>query len=105
MFEDWGLIEASFAEQYGIRLRSEPIMTWGEFVTLLSGLNGETPLGRIVAIRAENNKDVLKNFSKEQRKIRMEWRNKQAESVPKQSYEQVISNFEKAFAVAFGKGG
>lgn len=80
-------------------------MTWSEFVTLLSGLNGDTPLGRIVSIRAENSKDILKNFTPEQRKIRMEWRNKQAESIPKQSYEQVINNFEKAFAMAFGKGG
>lgn len=80
-------------------------MSWNEFTTLLGGLDSKTPLGKIVAIRAETNKDILKNFTPEQRKIRMEWRNKQAESVPKQNYEQVIGNFEKAFAMAFGKGG
>ena len=105
VYDDWGLSEASFAQQYGIRLRSDPEMSWNEFTTLLGGLDSKTPLGKIVAIRAETNKDILKNFTPEQRKIRMEWRNKQAESVPKQNYEQVIGNFEKAFAMAFGKGG
>ena len=70
---DWGLIEASFAQQYGIRLRREDDMTWDEFTTLLSGLNGETPLGHIVSIRSENDKDRIKNFSKEEKRIRNEW--------------------------------
>lgn len=105
VYDDWGLIEASFAQQYGIRLRSDPEMSWNEFITLLSGLDSKTPLGKIVSIRSETDKEVLKHFSREQRKIRMEWRSKQAKNVPKQSYDQVINNFEKAFAMAFGKGG
>lgn len=105
VYDDWGLIEASFAQQYGIRLRSDPEMSWNEFITLLSGLDFKTPLGKIVSIRSETDKEVLKHFSREQRKIRMEWRSKQAKNVPKQSYDQVINNFEKAFAMAFGKGG
>lgn len=105
VYYDWGLIEASFAQQYGIRLRSDPEMSWNEFITLLSGLDSKTPLGKIVSIRSETDKEVLKHFSREQRKIRMEWRSKQAKNVPKQSYDQVINNFEKAFAMAFGKGG
>ena len=36
IFEDWSLIERSFAQQYGIRLRREIDMTWDEFCTLLS---------------------------------------------------------------------
>ena len=48
-------------------------MTWDEFTTLLSGLNGETPLGHIVSIRSENDKDRIKNFSKEEKRIRNEW--------------------------------
>ena len=38
LLEDYDLIEASFAKQYGIRLRNEQDMTWSEFATLLSGL-------------------------------------------------------------------
>ena len=40
LFDDWSLIESSFAQQYGIRLRKDlNKMEWGEFVSLLSGLN------------------------------------------------------------------
>lgn len=67
-------MEASFASQYHIRLRSENDMTWGEFCTLLSGIMSETPLGQIVQIRSEEDSDKLKNFTPEQNKIRDEWR-------------------------------
>lgn len=39
----------------------------------------ETPLGRIVSIRAEKDKNVIKNFSKEEKRIRAEWQMKLAE--------------------------
>ena len=81
MYEDWGLIEASFTSQYGIRLRNEEDMSWSEFSTLLAGLMPETPLGQIIQIRSENDKDVLKNFNKSQHRIRNEWRSKQSKLV------------------------
>ena len=64
--DDWTLIEASFAAQYGIRLRCEPDMTWGEFCSLLGGLGPKTPLGQIVSIRSENDPKMLKNFTPSQ---------------------------------------
>lgn len=70
---DWELIEASFAQQYGIRLRREDDMSWGEFSTLLAGLNGDTPLGHIVSIRSEKNRDRIKNFTAAEKKIRNDW--------------------------------
>lgn len=73
---DYELVEASFAQQYGIRLRYESGMTWDEFTTLLAGINGDTPLGRIVSIRSENDKERLKHFTPEERRIRNEWRSK-----------------------------
>lgn len=76
LYEDWELIEASFATQYGIRLAQVDNMTWSEFCSLLSGIMPKTPLGQIVSIRAEEDKDILKNFTKEQHKIRNEWRNR-----------------------------
>ena len=33
----------------------------------------ETPLGRIVGIRAEKDPKVIKEFTKEQKKIRNDW--------------------------------
>lgn len=76
LYEDWELIEASFATQYGIRLAQVDDMTWSEFCSLLSGIMPKTPLGQIVSIRAEEDKDILKNFTNDQHRIRNEWRNK-----------------------------
>lgn len=77
MIEDFGLIVSSFQSQYGIRLsRDMSSMSWDEFKDLLIGIDHKTALGRIVAIRAENDKEVLKHFTDEQRKIRNDWRTK-----------------------------
>ena len=51
-------------------------MSWGEFCSLLKGVMPKTPLGQIVSIRAEEDKDILKNFTKDQHQIRDEWRNR-----------------------------
>ena len=48
-------------------------MSWSEFCTLLSGIMPDTPLGQIVSIRAEKDPKVIKNFNKEQKRIRQEW--------------------------------
>ena len=72
LIEDYPLIEASFLEQYGLRL-SEVDMSWREFSDLLSCLSADTALGRIVAIRSETDGEVLKNFTKGQKEIRAEW--------------------------------
>lgn len=53
-------------------------MGWQEFKVLLAGISPDTPLGRIVAIRAEEDKDVIKNFNQYQKQIHSEWRNRQA---------------------------
>ena len=70
---DKALIEASFASQYGIRLRQEPDITLAEFISLLSGLAGETPLGRVVAVRMEKDPDIIKKFGDWERRVRVEW--------------------------------
>lgn len=71
--DDWGLIESSFLKQYGIRLRTEEDMSWQEFCSLLSGIMPDTPLGQIVSIRSEKNPKVIKNFTREQQRVRREW--------------------------------
>lgn len=72
-------------------------MKWDEFKALVSGLSAETPLGRIVSIRAENDKDVIKRFTKEQKRIRNEWRSRSANQMDKQTFEQAMLGFEKMF--------
>lgn len=76
--EDWPLIEASIASQYGIRLRQSSDMPWSEFTNLVTGLLPETPLGAIVKIRSEDDPKMLRQFSRDQLEIRNKWRDRQA---------------------------
>ncbi|MBU3226807.1 Gp15 family bacteriophage protein [Clostridium algidicarnis] len=101
MFEDWGLIEASFTTQYGIRLRNEPDMSWSEFCTLLAGIMPKTPLGQVVSIRSEENNDMLKNFTSEQHKIRNEWRNRQVKIMSDEEKEETLKELQNIFSMAF----
>jgi len=58
--------------QYGIRLAREDI-EFCEFLRLLSGVMPDTPLGRLVAVRAEKDAEVLKGLGKHDRRIRADW--------------------------------
>lgn len=77
--EDWPLIEASLAKQYGIRIRQHGDMPWDEFCTLVAGLMPDTPLGGIVSVRLERDPKVIKSFSPDQRRIHNDWRRRRAE--------------------------
>ena len=70
---DYDLIVASFASQYGIRLAQEDDISYSEWARLLSGLLPDTPLGRVVQVRAETDKAAIKRFSKHEHKIRKDW--------------------------------
>ena len=97
LLDDYDLIEASFAKQYGIRLRNEQDMTWSEFATLLSGLMPDTPLGQIISIRAEKDKDVIKRFTKEQKRIQSDWKRRQSINIDKESYDDAMNAFKNMF--------
>lgn len=89
---------SSFQTQYGIRLSKEVNeMSWEEFKQLLSGLGPETPLGRIVSIRMENDKEILKRFSEEQRRIRNEWLQRSAKQKSAQQTEDFIEQMKQMF--------
>lgn len=96
--EDWPLIEASLAKQYGIRIRKEvSTMSYAELCNLISGLMGDTPLGNIIQIRSEDDKEVLKNFTQEQKNIRWKYRNKIAKKMNKEDYMKIIADLQKVF--------
>lgn len=97
LFEDYELIEASFAQQYGIRLRTEEDMEWSEFCVLLGGLNEKTPLGRIISIRSEKDPKMIKEFTPDQKKIRNEWKKKHAKQMSQDEYDQAMKGFENMF--------
>lgn len=93
LIDDYDIIESSFFKQYGIRLRSVELET-DEFLNLLSGLMGDTPLGLIVQIRSENDPEVIDSFTPEQKRIRSEWINKKANEISKEDYDKAMENFK-----------
>ena len=64
---------------------------------MLQGLSGETPLGRMVSIRAENNPERLKEFTPEQKKIRSEYRTKVAHKKSGKETGDAIERIKQAF--------
>lgn len=96
--EDFGLVLSSFQSQYGIRLsRDLEGMKWDEFRDLLTGLSPDTALGRIVAIRAEEDRNVLEHFSREQHRIRNEWRARNAGLVEPGNMEDILEQLRQGF--------
>lgn len=96
LIDDYGVIEASFLQQYGIRLRTTE-MEWSEFSTLLSGINHDTPLGNIVSIRREDDPEKLKLFNADQKRIRREWRSKATKNMTKAEYDDVMEQLKSMF--------
>lgn len=90
---------SSFQSQYGLRLSREfnGGMKWAEFKSLLVGISPDTALGRIVSIRAEKDKNVLKHFSKDQHRIRREWQQRHAQSMDPQQVEDFLEKLKQAF--------
>ena len=78
------------------------MMPWHEFVDLLSGLGPETPLGRIVSIRLEDDDEVLKRFTKEQHKIRNEWQKNIAANRSEEETKVFLSAMQKALSKMAG---
>lgn len=72
-------------------------MKWVEFRALLAGLGADTPLGQIISIRSEEDKDVLEHFTDRQRQIRNRWRNRKAKEVSKENLESALDDFKNIF--------
>ena len=104
LFDDWDLIVASFLSQYGLRIRTKEFesVSWDEFRSLISGLSPDTVLGRVVAIRSETDKEVIKHFTKDQRRIYDEWRMRGAREKDAGTFEKEMASLEKMFAAMCG---
>lgn len=79
-------------------------MSYSEWLLLIGGLMEDTPLGQIVLIRKEENRDRLKSFTQHEHHIRNEWRNfraKQKLCGEIKKPEDYAANFEKMFAKLF----
>lgn len=94
------MIVASFLTQYGLRIRTKEFesVSWDEFRSLLGGLAPETPLGRMVAIRSETDKNTIRHFTRDQKRIHDEWKNRKANAMTPETYEQQMVYLEQMMA-------
>ena len=96
--EDWELIASSLKTQYGYSIRKEiETMSWAELSSDISGLMGDAPLGNIVQIRSEDDRERLKNFTQDQKNIRWKYRMKMAKNVDQEEFKRTIADLQKAF--------
>ena len=104
-YEDFDLIDASVTAQYGIRIRQEAnSITWSEVKVLIKGLLPETPLGKVIAIRSENDPKVLKTFSKALHEERNSFRKRMADKkIDNGTFEEDMQKLENFFKVSFQK--
>ena len=79
-------------------------MSWDEFRDLLSGLSPDTALGRTVSIRAEEDREVLKTFTPEQRRIRSQWRSRSAKRKKTEDTADFLAQMQAVFAKMAGGG-
>ncbi|MCC8064449.1 MAG: bacteriophage Gp15 family protein [Clostridiales bacterium] len=105
MIDDFGLIVSSFQSQYGVRLSKEAgSMKWSEFCDLLTGLGPDTALMRVVSIRSEEDKEMLKHFTPAQRRMRSQWRTRTAQKKNPKDVAQGLAQIQAMFA-SLSKGG
>ncbi len=98
LFDDWDLVASSLKTQYGYSIRKEiDSLDWGELISDIAGLKGDTPLGNIVRIRKEKDPEVLKKFTPEEIKIRNEWLTKSASQISEENYEQAMESIKNMF--------
>ena len=80
-------------------------MDWKEFITLLAGLRKETPLGQMIAIRSEEDPQILKQFSVEQKQLRTQWRTTCMKQYPERIGEkeqlEMLSELQAILETAF----
>lgn len=77
-------------------------MDFKEFCTLLAGITEDTPLGKIIRIRSEEDKEILKHFSPEQHRIRNEWRERQTKKLYETlNKEETMKKIKEMFRTMF----
>lgn len=103
---DAELIEQSLAKQYGVLPVDQAELPYWEWARLVGGLMDDTPLGRVVAIRTEQDRERIRQFTPWQRAIRNEWNAFKARTVTQVKSEkelrQDMAALEKMLANAFG---
>lgn len=83
------------------------MLHYADWIRLIAGLTGDTPLGHIVRIRSEKDGERIKNFGKYEKEIRSKWlafRTKKPGKVwTDKEKRKVAEYFDKLFAGMFKK--
>ena len=73
---------------------------------LVAGLSTQTPLGQTVAVRMEQDKEIIRRFSPQQKKVRAEWQNfLAARAFGSDDAKKNLQNLQMAFKQMYGTGG
>ena len=96
------LIEQSIAKQYGVLPSEQENLHYSDWAKMVGGLMDDTPLGRIVAIRAEKDHDTLRRMTPDQRRIRSEWAAFQARKNG-MNYLSLLKQLQSMIAGLFGR--
>ena len=102
------LIEQSIATQYGILPALQGDLPYPEWAKLVGGLMADTPLGRVVAVRAERDPQIIAKMGPWQKRIRSEWQRFLARKAQKRDpadLRQQMRDLEAMIARAFGGDG
>lgn len=83
-------------------------LPYWEWARLVEGLMDDTPLGRVVAVRAETDRKAISGMNQWQRRIRAEWAAFKAKQLVERSTPEKLradmDSLEKAMAKMFGGG-
>ncbi len=69
---------------------------------MLSGLNGDTPLGYTVQIRSEKNPKKIREMTNHEKEIRTKWQQFRAKSTKKEKIYLKTEDISKVFSKMFG---
>lgn len=100
---DAELITQSVAKQYKLLPSEQEKIHYSEWLLLVGGLMEDTPLGQIVLIRKEKDRDRIKRFTPYEMRIHNEWRSFRTKKLLANAKPEDFSKqFEKMFSAMFG---
>ena len=76
-------------------------MSCEEFRQLLSGLNGDTPLGYVVQTRAEKDTKKIRKMTAHEKKIRSDWMSFKSQNNKIKKVELKAEDISKVFSKMF----
>lgn len=97
------LIEQSIAKQYGVLPSEQENLRYTDWAKMVGGLMDDTPLGRVAAIRAETDREVIRKMTPDQWEIRSEWAEFRAGSKTKEIQQEQMKQLQAMIAGLFGR--